>query len=169
MGKMLGSGWTRAIQEGGLDVGDDCMASSVAGSNSDGFSPAGTPEEASLSSSSQNYRRSRGKTSSSCDNGQRQHVKVCSRECRTAHCHLPWNGRRLLWTPIVTTSRSWFDHLIACAIWRWRVYWKLNVTGYILRSIFDLLLTRNRTMKSLCANFVSPCIYSSISVPGIVN
>jgi hypothetical protein len=33
---------------------------------------------------------------------------------------LPLNGRRPLRTPIVTTRRPWFYHLIACAIWRWR-------------------------------------------------
>jgi hypothetical protein len=43
------------------------------------------------------------------------------REFRGAHSHLPWTGRRLLQTPIVTTRRPHFDHLIACAIWRWRV------------------------------------------------
>jgi hypothetical protein len=38
LGKLSGSGWTRYIQEGGLDVGGaDCMASSIAGSNSDVF------------------------------------------------------------------------------------------------------------------------------------
>jgi hypothetical protein len=67
----------------------DCMASSVAGSNSDDFFPVGTPEGASLRSPSQDYRRSRGKTSSSCDNGRCQHIKACSRECRAALCRLP--------------------------------------------------------------------------------
>jgi hypothetical protein len=52
------------------------------------FFPVGTPEGASLRSSSQGYRRSCGKTSSSCDNGRCQHVKACSRECRAAHCRL---------------------------------------------------------------------------------
>jgi hypothetical protein len=46
----------------------DCTAFSVAGSNSDGFLPVGTPKGESLRSPSQDYRRSRGKTSSSCDN-----------------------------------------------------------------------------------------------------
>jgi positive regulator of sigma E activity len=52
----------------------DCMASLVAGSNSDGFFPVGIPEGASLRSPSQDYRRSRGKTSNRCDNGRCQHV-----------------------------------------------------------------------------------------------
>jgi hypothetical protein len=45
----------------------------------------GTPEGGSLRSPSQDYRRSRGKTLRSCDNGRCQHVKECSRECRAAH------------------------------------------------------------------------------------
>jgi hypothetical protein len=116
----------------------DCMASLVAGSNSDGFFPVGISEGVNLRSPSQDYLRSRGETSSSCDNGRCQHVKACSRECRAAHCRLPWNGRRPLRTPIVTTQRPWLDHLVACAIWRWRVSWKINVTGRVLYNIFDL-------------------------------
>jgi hypothetical protein len=94
------------------------------------FFPVGTPEGASLRSPSQDCWRSRGSTSNSCDNGRCQRVKACSRECRAAHCRLPWNGRRPLRKPIVTTRNPWFDHLIAYAIWRWRVSWKLNVTGH---------------------------------------
>jgi hypothetical protein len=132
----------------------DCMASSVAGSNSDGFFPVGTPKGASLRSPSQDYRRSRGKNSSSCDNGQSQHVvKACSREWRAAHCCLPWNGRRPLQTPIVTTRRPWFDHLIACAIWRWRVSWKLNVTGHMLYDIFDLFFNKESHYGDLVREF----------------
>jgi hypothetical protein len=52
---------------------------------------------------------------------------------------LPWNGRRPLRTPTVSTRRPWFDHLIACAIWRWHASWKLNVTGHILHTIFRLV------------------------------
>jgi hypothetical protein len=29
--------------------------------------------------------------------------------------------------------------LIVCAIWRWRVSWKLNITGHMLNNIFDFL------------------------------
>jgi hypothetical protein len=50
----------------------NCMSSSVFGSNSHEFPPVETPEGAGLCSPSQNYRRSRGKTSSSCDNDQWQ-------------------------------------------------------------------------------------------------
>lgn len=39
----------------------DCMTFSVAGSNSDGFCPMGTPEGASLRIPLEDYRRSRGK------------------------------------------------------------------------------------------------------------
>jgi hypothetical protein len=65
------------------------MACSVARSNRDGFFPVVTPEGAILRSPSQFYRRSRGKASSSSDNGRYTHAKVCSRECRAAHCCLP--------------------------------------------------------------------------------
>jgi hypothetical protein len=73
----------------------DCTAS-VTGSNPDGFFPVETPEGTCLLSPFQDYRISRDKTSSSCDNGRCQHVKACSRDCRDAHCHMPWNGRTLL-------------------------------------------------------------------------
>jgi hypothetical protein len=53
-------------------------------------------------------------------------------------------------TSIVTARRSWFNHLIACAIWRWR--------STILLTCF---LTRNHIMKSLWANFVSLYIYTA--------
>jgi hypothetical protein len=74
------------------------------------------------------------------------------------HCHLLWNGCRLLQTPITATLHPWFDHLIASDIWWWCVSWKLHVTGNMLYNIFDLLFTRNHTMESLWANFVSSCI-----------
>jgi hypothetical protein len=50
---------------------------SVAGSNSDGFFPFGAPEGARLSIPCQDYGRSRGSISSSCENGRCQRVKVC--------------------------------------------------------------------------------------------
>lgn len=56
------------------------MATSLTGSNFDGFSPVGTPEETHLGRPSQYYQRSHGKTSSSYDNGRFLHVKACSRE-----------------------------------------------------------------------------------------
>jgi hypothetical protein len=88
------------------------------------------------------YQRSHGKTSSSCDNGRCQHVKVCSREYHVVHSRLPWNGWRLLWIPNVTTRRPWFDHLIACTIWQWRGSWKLNITGHMLYNIFDFFFNK---------------------------
>lgn len=56
----------------------DCVAYSVSGSNSDGFLPVRSPEGPRLRSPSQNYRRSRGKTSSSCDKGRCQYLQVSS-------------------------------------------------------------------------------------------
>jgi hypothetical protein len=72
--------------------GAECIASSVAGSNPVEFFPMRTPEEAHLCSPLQDYRRSRSKTSSSCDNCRCQDVKTCSRECRVAQVCLEMDG-----------------------------------------------------------------------------
>jgi hypothetical protein len=88
----------------------DYMASSVTRSNSDRIFLMATPEGACLCSPSQDHWRSHGKTSSSCDNGRCQQVKVCSRECPTVHCHLPLHGQRPIWMPIVTMLHPCFDH-----------------------------------------------------------
>jgi hypothetical protein len=117
------------------------------------FFPVGAPEGASLRSPFQDYRRSCGKTSSSCDNGRFLPIKACSRECRAAHCRLPWNGRRPLRTPTVTMRRPRFDHMIACAIWRWRLSWKLNVTGHMLYNIFDLFSNEESHYEELVREF----------------
>jgi hypothetical protein len=66
---------------------------------------------------------------------------------------LPWNGRRPLQELIVTKMCPWFDHMIACAIWRRRVCWNLNATGEMCK-VFDFLLTMNCPMKALCTNSV---------------
>jgi hypothetical protein len=50
-----------------LAWGADNFSSSVAGSYFDGFFPVGAPEGTHLRGPSHDYRRSRGKTSSSCD------------------------------------------------------------------------------------------------------
>jgi hypothetical protein len=117
----------------------------------------GTPELSCLYSHSQDYLRSCGMTSNSCDNSRCQHVKVFSKECRGTHCRLPWNGWRALQITIVTMRQPWFDHLIACAIRWWRISWKLNITGHILYNIF-CFLTRNYTMKSVYVKFLSTWI-----------
>jgi hypothetical protein len=133
--------WGRcpAVVEGDLSrkvdwtVRDDCMVSSVAGSNSDGhFFLWGHLKEHVYAVPHQVCRRSRGKTSSSGDNRRYQHVNAYSRECRVAHYRLSWYGRRILRLSIVTIRRPWFDHLTAGTIWWWRVSWKLNVTRHIL-------------------------------------
>jgi hypothetical protein len=56
---------------------------------------------------------------------------LCARECCASHRRLPRNGRSPLRTPILTSRRRWFYHLIVCLIWHWCVSWKLNVTGHI--------------------------------------
>jgi hypothetical protein len=66
----------------------------------------------------------------------------CFGECRAAHCRLPWNGRRPLRLPTVATRRPWFDHLIACVIWRWRASRYLSVTGYMPCNIFDMIFNK---------------------------
>jgi hypothetical protein len=79
----------------------DCVASPVAGSNSDGIFPVESPEGAILRSPSQDCQRCRCKTSSTCHNGPCQGVKECSRECLAAPCRLPGNRRTQLGTPVV--------------------------------------------------------------------
>jgi hypothetical protein len=79
----------------------DCMASLIAGSSSNGYFLVATPKQARLWSPSQDYGRSRGETSGSCDSCRYQQVKAYFRECPAAHCRLAWTGRMLLWTPVV--------------------------------------------------------------------
>jgi hypothetical protein len=45
---------------------------------------------------------------------------------------LPGNGRMQLRARTVTTAPPYFGHLIAWTIWRWRVSWKLDVTGHVV-------------------------------------
>jgi hypothetical protein len=128
--KISGSGRTRHIQQGGMVVEAYCMGHSVAGTNSSGCLPVGIFERGLLCSPSQGYRRPCGKISSSCDNGRYQIVTVGSRECRTAHCRLTWNGWRLLWTTIVAAT--------APIIWPFKTLNTLTVayTTYMMKSKF---------------------------------
>lgn len=92
------------------DTRANWMASSVAVSVSDTFL-VGTR------SFSEDCRRSRDKISSSCDDGRCQRVGTCLRKWRAAYGHVPWNGRRPLWKPIVTTRRTWLvRHLTVVCI-----------------------------------------------------
>jgi hypothetical protein len=71
----------------------DSMASSVTGSNFNGFFRTGTPEQACLVSSYQDHHRSCGTTSSSCNTGQCRHAEACSRDrmlCGALPCALKW-------------------------------------------------------------------------------
>jgi hypothetical protein len=86
----------------------DCMASSIPGFKPDGSFPEGTSGEA-RSSPFEDCRRFRRKNSVIYDDVRCQ--KPCSRECRSAHCHLPCH--------ILTKRRVWFHHLITSAICRW--------------------------------------------------
>jgi hypothetical protein len=84
-----GAGSVERDISGKVEVEFNCMASSVAGSNSDEYLSVRTPEGALLCSPFQDCRRSRGKTSSCCDKSRCQHVKVYSGECLAVHCRLP--------------------------------------------------------------------------------
>jgi hypothetical protein len=110
-------GWRPAVAES-RTLRADCMTSYVAGSNSDELFPMETPERACSCSHFQGYQRSRGRTSSRCDNGRCQHVQACSRKWRVAHCRLPSNVRILLKSKYEAAK---FDKLIACAIWLWHI------------------------------------------------
>jgi hypothetical protein len=131
----------------------------------------GTPEGARLCTSFQDCSRYRGKTSKSYDKGWCQHDTVCSRERHPAHCHLPWNGRRLLWKSIVSTRCPRIDCFIAYAIWWWCVSWKLNVIRHKLFGISDLFfLMKNQTMQLVCEylftlymhHYIYICIHSCL-------
>jgi hypothetical protein len=79
------------------------------------------------------YAVSHGKTSSgNCDSGRcRRHVKAYSMNAvRNATSCLEMGGG-LFRITIVAAKHLWFDYLIACAIRRWRVSWKVNITGHI--------------------------------------
>jgi hypothetical protein len=156
MEKTSSCGWTRHIQEGGLDVRGNCMASLVRGYNSDGLLPVGTPQEACLCSPSQDYRRSRGKTSSSCNNGWCQHVRACPRQCHAAYCHLPWKGQGPLQTLIVTATHPKYYHLIACAIWKWCVLKTKHHRTYVanIQTGFSTMIT----LWTACALILFCCV-----------
>jgi hypothetical protein len=112
--KMAGSGWKRSIQVGGF--------------GSRGF--AQSPDLTAMSFScgafrssiacipSRNYRRYHGKISYGSDNCNVNVVRHF-REYLAAHFRLSWEGKRPVRTPIVTTRRLWFYHLISCTIWLW--------------------------------------------------
>lgn len=132
---MFTIGWMQHIQQRQLDVRNNCMISIVTRPNSNRFLTVGTPVGAHLCSPSQDYCRSHDKISSSCDNGQCQYFKACSRECSVVLCHLSWNWQKLLWTVTVTTMCPWFDYLIACTIWQEHASCKPNITGCMLHNI----------------------------------
>jgi hypothetical protein len=133
---MSSSGWTGYIQKVDWTSRADSMASLVPGS------------------SSQDNWRSIRKTSSSYDNGRCQLVKTCSTECHSAHCRLPWNGRRPFRKRTGTMRRPWFDHLTACAIWRWLLSWKLNVT-----ECFRLIFNKESHYGEPLREFRFACVY----------
>jgi hypothetical protein len=135
-----------------------CMASSVAGSNSGRFLSCRDIWRSTFTQFLAGVSRSRGKISSRCDNGRCQHVMACLTECRAAHYPLPWNGRRPLGTPAVITRHQRLDLVIACAIWRWWLFWKLNVIGHMLYNIFYIFFNKEWHYGELCASFVSLCI-----------
>jgi hypothetical protein len=121
----------------------DCKASSGVESNSDGFCPLGTTGGEIYAVPPRIIKDPVTKTSRSCDNVPCQHIKMFSKVYWKAYCPLPRNGWRPLLTPTVTRRRPWFHRLVASAIWRRRVSWKLNVTGHMLYNTSTLFLARN--------------------------
>jgi hypothetical protein len=82
------------------------------------------------------------------------------------HGCLQRNGWRPLRVDISATRNPCFHHLITCAIWQWRVSWKMNVTLHMLWNIFHLDCKNESHYGELsfCANLVSPCAYVCICV-----
>jgi hypothetical protein len=87
-------------------------------------------------------------------------LKACSKECRAAHCHLPWNGRRPLRIPIITTNQApmfWsdgFHHFSVTCMFNTERH-----RSYVV--LFFYFFKWNHTMEVFFANFVSPylCTY----------
>jgi hypothetical protein len=144
IGNMSASSWTWHTQEGGLDI-EGRLFGLHGRRIYNGFFPLRKYERAHLCSPSQGYRRFRGKTSPSYHNGPCDHVQACSRNCSASH-------GRLLEMMEVPSNTCWrgpqFDHLTACTIWRWRVFWTLDDARHTLHNIFDL--PYNKELHCVC-------------------
>jgi hypothetical protein len=84
------------------------MASSVTGSNSNGFFPYGVAQTSMFTQFLPRHHRSWGKTSSSCDNGQCWHVEAYSKErtlCSTLPCALKWTEAPLICNLVAPIDR----------------------------------------------------------------
>lgn len=66
-------------------------------------------------------------------------------------------------TLLITTTRPWFDDLIPCAIWRWRVCRKQTPEDVFCITLPIYYLRSNYTVGSLWANFSSLRISSFCS------
>ena len=83
-----------------------------------------------------------------------EYIIACSILCYAAHWCLPWNRRRPLRKSTAITKQPLNDHLMSCAIWRWR-FRKLHISEHILCNSCAFL-TRNRTLGACGENFVAP-------------
>jgi hypothetical protein len=103
MGKLSVSGWTRLIQESGLEREGRCLASSVSGTESVTLFLLGLLKEHVSAVPPRTVGDLVAKPQAAVTTVA-QHANACSRECRVARCRLPWNGRRALRTLL---RQSW--------------------------------------------------------------
>jgi hypothetical protein len=73
-----------------------------------------------------------------------EYIIACSRLCYAAHWCLPWNRWQPLRKPTAITREPLNDHLMSCAIWRWR-FRKLHISEHTLCNSCHVL-TRNHTL-----------------------
>jgi hypothetical protein len=69
------------------------------------------------------------------------------KERHAMHIHLPWNGLRVIRTPLVTTRRPWINRLMDWAICRRGICLKVNVPRHRMCNILDLPLGRNLAVE----------------------
>jgi hypothetical protein len=139
MGKMSSSGlnatcsarWTERWRA-------SCMASSVAGSKSNGF----FFPESSLRLKEHVYAAHRRTIKISLQVFKQLWQRSIP-TCQGVLERKPWGARPSALKLLEADSNTYrnyeapmVDHLIACAIWRWRVSWKLNITRHTLYNIF---------------------------------
>jgi hypothetical protein len=62
--------------------------------------------------------------------------------------------KRPLRKSITTTRRTWFDDLIAWAIWHWRMCWKLNVIGHTSSALSTCFFNKELHHGDLVREFI---------------
>jgi hypothetical protein len=126
----------------------NCIPSSVATPNSNGFFHAGTPEGVCFCTPSQNHCRYCGKPSHSCDNGKCQCVQVQKNALLNAAICLEID-KTPCQTRTVTRWHPWFDH---DTLHHFLVMWILKITDISLHILCNTshLSTAHYTTDSLC-------------------